>query len=98
MLNPLTATGSKLLFHTESLVLSGNTTIASEFVFAHTRGSIRLEEGVNVSSTMQNSCSEAHNWATMFSCVPFKSLQPTISTESFLTAFNHQFNKKHDTI
>jgi hypothetical protein len=75
---------SKLIANVEMLTLTGNAVVESSFFFAHSRGPINIERGFNITSIISNTCSAEYHVPKMFSCVPHKSLQTSITYESFM--------------
>lgn len=85
---------SKVFFETDTLMLSGNTTIKATSIFAYTTGQLHVQDGITLESYTKQSCATLSTTPNMFSCVPMKSLKPTITQESFLRAYNHNHEEK----
>jgi hypothetical protein len=86
-------TNSKVLINTESLKLSGNSSIQSAAIFAYSAGDIQLLDGFSIQSYVKGSCASLDYTPTMFTCVPMKSLGHVINEYTFLQGFNNKFNQ-----
>lgn len=85
---------SEVIINTESLMLSGNSTLESAAIFAYTVGEMKIEDGYRLVSYVKNTCATTQNTPTMFSCVPMKSLKHEINQSTFLNYFNNVFGEK----
>lgn len=83
---------SRVIINVERLTLMGDHTLESSSIFVHSHGPILITGGYNVSSLIHHTCSAEYHVPMMFSCVPAKSLQDTITMESFIGEFQSKFN------
>ena len=70
------APNSMVYFDVFSLALMDGSSISSGKIFSHSRGATTIQNNVNITSYINNTCST--NLSTvpkMFTCVPFNSMQ-----------------------
>ena len=84
---------TKLLLIADSLRLQGDSQVETGFLLAYARDTLTVAGGVNITSFIENSCTESlEKVHHMLSCVPMKTLDFEITSESFLDQFRRSYN------
>ena len=90
--NPEVRRRTKLLLIADNLLLKGDSQIETGFLMAYARGELTIADGVNITSFIESSCTESLDMVHhMLSCVPMKSLDFEITSESFLEQYRRGY-------
>ncbi len=65
------------------------------FALLQANSTIVSEDGAQITSLQQNTCNMDEHFSDAFTCVPFNSLQQSITPDSFLANFNEKFKTEH---
>jgi len=83
------------MLDSNTLNLRSTSSIKTGFALLQANSTIVSETGAQITSLKKNTCNMEEHWSDPFTCVPFNSLEESVTPESFLNSFNDKFKSNH---